>query len=543
MEGNKMAKSIDSLLEKHDAKTCTMSPPQDIASWSNILRQLGTLYVGSAIEAFKEYITNAADAGAKNIEITIVKKGPNKKICVADDGKGMYLPSNEKALLSESSDVTQIDYSKADISQESILRLPKKVGDSAKKLDETVQGKKAIGALAWQTLSDKVAFISKQKGQLPVAWICSHSKKGQDHVYESQVIDRIDKDYPLAFEHGTEVMFEKLSADTLKELSASRLKRELGSKFRDLIKDKGVKIRIKDGDSTLDVIPEEYSGEKIKEIPSKVDTKYGPIFFELYVNPAEKSGVIHVKQGIQTLIEDLSKKRDLLESPAWGSGILQGQIRANWLEPAAGRQEAELDDKAKVFFEECRKYNNMLEKIVQENSNANDGEQKKSFYNILFRACKQLFKDHPEYADFLTGYKVSKKGEEVEGIPVDEQKRQPIITPREPVEEPGKVGPKKPSKPVDPEDDGGVKVKPTTAIRFDDRDLGQDVLSLFEQDMNTIVFNHAHPCYIQAMRDPAKKKLYLTGLVGKEILSKAYKDRELTDQVIIFQQRLLGYSF
>lgn len=541
-----MVKSIDTLLEKHKAKNCTMSPPQDQATWNNILRQLGTIYVGSAIEAFKEYITNSADAGAKNITITLVKKGGVKKICVADDGKGMFLPPNEKQVLSDETDTTRIDYSKLDIHAESILRLPKKVGDSAKKLDETVQGKKAIGALAWQTLGDRVAFISRQKGQLPVAWICSHKKDGQDHMYESQVIDRLGgDDSPVTYSYGTDVIFESLNADTLKELNVSRLKRELGSKFRDLLKDKGVKIRINDGIVSTEVTPEEYSGERIKkeDIPYRVDTKYGPIFFELYVNPSEKNGMVHVKQGIQTLIEDLSKKNVLLESKAWGDPMLQGQIRADWLEPAAGRQETELDDKAAVFFETCRKYNEVLERIVQENTKASDPKQVAQFYGILRRACNKLLKEYPEYVDCLTGRRTSKKGETIDGVPVTEQ-RPPVQTPRLPKDEPEDVEEKpkkKPTKPVDIHGDGEVKAKPSVSLRFDDRDLGsQRVLSTFEEEFNTIVFNSAHENYISAMRDPVKRRLYLTGLAGKEILSKAYKDpKDLSDQVIIFQQRVL----
>ena len=197
-----------------------------------------------------------------------------------------------------------------------------RIGESVKRFDHTKQGEKAIGALAWQTLGDRVFFISRQESmKKSVAWSCEYLE-GDLPRFESRLLEGLVK-MPIS---GTMVTIERLN-DSYRQLSPKRLESELGSKFRDLLKS-GTKITIVDvlgpkNSQQSTVRPEEYAGELI--VNETLQTTYGPIMVEFYVNPNRKSS-IRLKHGIQTLLEDIADKIDYLQGhtvkgrTAWRKG-------------------------------------------------------------------------------------------------------------------------------------------------------------------------------------------------------------------------------
>ncbi|MBW2963826.1 ATP-binding protein [Candidatus Woesearchaeota archaeon] len=528
---------------------CPMDPPRDRHAWHGILRNLGTTYVGSSLDAIKEYITNAADAGARNITIEINRKGKTKQVIIHDDGTGMRLPEDERTLVS----ATRETLEQAVISPDSILRLPKSIGDSAKVFDSTTQGEKAIGALAWQTIGDAVTFISKQADQETVAWGCNYKKVGVQHTYSTRISygDQQPELSDYVGDHGTTVVIDQVSKSVLKELHPRRIEREFGSKFRDLLKS-GVNIVLKDGSGTYTLKPEEYQGRLLIDDTVTVDVEgeKNQIHFEIYFN-AGKKGVVHVKQGIQTLIENIGAKSDQLESDAWRSGFLAGQIKADWITPAAGRQDMENNTRAEIFYEAVRQYNRRVEEAIANYNEANNPSTRKEFYNKLQRALLRLCKDKPELADLFNGLRVSKYGTNVDGQPVPATTPTPN-PPGKPAKRPGKRKKKTEDKPdytgpngnqVDTTQEGTTTARKSFTLKFVDEDMPSHILSRYEPEGPAIVVNNTHPVYLSAIENPDRKDVLFSAITGKELLSRVYKGNpvELADKVIEFQQLFFEY--
>src|SRR3989344_469470 len=204
--------TLDKLLSGSIGQGCSFSAPQE-QSWNGVLRQLGTMYVGGASEALKEYISNGADATKDQPErkITVqLQRRKNKlaRVLIIDNGNGMKLPQDEQYLIGK----TSMDIGADKIAPDSILRLPKSVGDSAKFDDPSTQGNKAVGALSWQSIGNRVAFISHQKGSAPVAWACQYNTDATGrHNYQAKISVGPDVDVAvLKGQYGTAVVIDQI---------------------------------------------------------------------------------------------------------------------------------------------------------------------------------------------------------------------------------------------------------------------------------------------------------------------------------------------
>jgi hypothetical protein len=529
-------------LVKGKGTPCSIDPPRRQSTWNSIIRQLGCSYVYGPLDALKEFITNASDAGAKNITITLQpsKKGQSS-ILVSDDGHGMFLPPGEEIYIRRSAD----QYEDLEIEEHSILRIPKKIGDSVKRFEPTQHGDKAIGALAWQTLGDFVAFISKKKGWPMVAWSCSYQKRS-DPKNPNQYVPLIvrEKDQPniakyLTGPQGTTVVLDKISNEVMGQLRGATLQKDLGSRFRDLIKEKDVKITIKGEKGKRYVVePEVYQGKVL--LKETVQTKKGPIDFEIYISP-NKKGEVRIKHGLQTLVPKISMKRNHLKCDAWSSGYLSGQIRADWLTASATRQDMENDANAEIFFTAVRKYNKKVQDEVDKFKDAASPVKRRQLYNHMSKAFAAMLGENPQLEDLLTEYRATKRGKNKEGQP-DDDTIAPPGTGKSGGKSKGGSQRRKSAKLVDQTAEGATTSKQLT-LRFDENsELGPDVMSEFNKGLGLITFNSAHPEYIRVMDDAQRKKMYLAGLVGKELLSKIYHHPvELADKVIAFQQGYFEY--
>jgi hypothetical protein len=523
---------------------CDMRIPGDVQTQNNLLRQLGQIYNG-AFEAVKEYITNAADAGASEIEVRLKRKVPgNYSISVVDNGTGMRFHENEEQYIRSA-----LGTRMQNIAPDSILRFPRSIGNSIRYGDSSTQGKKAIGALAWQVLADGIEVISKQDGVEPVGWTCDYESDNEGRpTYTAHIVTDGISRRTVPGKKGTVITLKKVSEDRMKELLPHKLQQRIGSMFRDLLKE-GKRITIKDDKTgtNYNVTPEEYQGAPL--INETISTIYGPIKVDIYINPNQSDSVVRVKQGIQTLVEDISKERTHLESKAWISGMLTGQVKADWLEPDASREGIQLDKKAKVFYEKLRGLNDTLETAVDEYKKSIDPIANRAMYGLMGRAMKKLVAENPDLAELFGGYRKSNSGTLQLGQPVDgfaipvPGQHQPTPTTPTPTPTPGPGnGPKDPDagKPIDPSLEGRTKGSKAITLRFDEEAMPPHILSRFEEEASVIVFNNAARAYIEASRQPDAKKMYLAALVGKELMSTAYKDpRELADQVVLFQQKFI----
>ncbi|MBU1976195.1 MAG: ATP-binding protein [Nanoarchaeota archaeon] len=539
-----MAKKLDEILAASGTAT-TMSPPRDEATWHNLLRQLQTQYKGPA-GASKEPITNALDAKAPNITYTITRKSSGKHVATfEDDGLGMFLPPEEAYLVGRKAE----DLVKDDLHKRSILRLWESIGNSGKVDDADQQGEKAIGALFWGALGNKVTFISKHGDNPTVAWTCEHMMQGGKSSYRGSFVTETEDPRLTDFRstQGTTVIVEGINDAVLAQLKPALLTKKFGSWFRDPLRDGTSNITVKDNRGEYVVEPEEYMGTPV--VTEEIPTKYGPIAIEIYARPSQTTGEIRLKQGIQTLIDSFGKQyTDVLESESWSAGVLSGQVRADWLSPAAGREALADDDKSQTFFEALRTYNAQLEQAVATYKAAVDPAVRKSFYTSLTKIFKELCEQDDLLEQILSGEVVTQRGTMVDGSS-GEGYAPPVGGPGMGSQRRKSGKPKKrqepydgkTSSPVDDQGKGQVPTRKSRTLRFNDEDLKDPrKLSKYEDDTGVIVFNNAVDAWAEAVSTARGKAMYCSGLIGKELLGTVYTEpKELADEVIMFQQAFM----
>jgi hypothetical protein len=538
-----MTRQLEDLIEQNGV-ACPMQLPNDRQSNNNIIRQLGLIYGNNPTGALKEYITNAKDAGATEVTITL-GKGTGGGIVITDNGHGMCVPKSETHLVN----VPGFEFPD-ELAPYSILRLPKSIGNSAKRYVNSpdITGNKAIGALAWQSLGNKVIYTSRKQGEKAASWYCAYIGDGHcQHDYKTFVATEHDC-AAIAYNmpaHGTRVEIK----DVLAKLSPALLAKEIGSMYRDWILEKSVLVTIREGRNELVVRPEEYQGLKL--VSEEVQTKKGPLQVELRINPAHKNE-IRLKHKDVTLVDDFGKNyRTELGSDAWASGMITGQIKADWLEAGAGRTDlAPTADSTRLLFEHLSAYNPLLEEAVEKHKSGNDRLAQRRFYHKLAAAVSHVIRTNPEYERLISGFRYAKQGKVMNGQPGEG-----IAPPTPDVDADGTdrgrgrdpkkhYDPREPDagKPIDTSKDGTTTGKKCLALGFDYQDdFGNNqVLSRLEVEHSLIVFNSEAPPYIAAMADPEKKAIYHAAVVAKELMSLVYKEpRELADRMIEFQQKTL----
>jgi hypothetical protein len=564
-----MNKQLEEMIDEVGI-ACPMDIPKDQRTVDNILRNLGLAYVGGPIHSLKEYITNAIDAGATNIEIMVKSKRDEGSIKVLDNGRGMFLPEEEVQYVPLG---ISADYEKLNLAEGSILVLPKKVCQSPKLFDPEAQGEKGIGALAWQSLCDRVFFVSKMQEQDPVAWACSYNSEPEegrskfsskviasDSNSENKVANELFQEVPG--DNGTAVLLRGISKDKVKPTRLNDLAKKLGSIFRDPLRgvfldadrNEPVHITIDDGKTKRIVAPEEYLGKVL--IQESVSCKYGKVHFEIYISPTGNS-CVHLKQGIQTIIDNFGKsKRSDLGTDAWGSNYLAGQIRADWVEPGAGRQEIGGGQKEEAFYEVVRSFNQRVEGAIESYKHANSFERKKSIYNSLSKAVSKLMAEDSQVNDLIEGgHRVGTR--RLSNPPIDGGEGEPGTStgPNAPGgPSGGKTGTKKTpgtdgeptpgtGKGINPDKPGKTPSRKGRGLRFRDSNEFKDPnqLSKFEEEFYAVVINNQTPEWMEAIENPATMREFCAYLGAKEVLRpRCETAEELTDKTWGLYRKIMG---
>lgn len=547
--------SLTDIVRTADAIDAPLSLPQNMDVWYRFLRQVGTLY-GTARDGLREFVSNAYDAGATEVTVTLDTAGKNKRIVVEDNGTGMWLPDDERKFVPQATLSLPEGVS---IDDASILRLPKSIGDSAKRMHADVQGEKALGTLGFQEVGNRVGFFSRKDGNVPVGYVCAYVPRDGEPWYDAQVLQRVD-DAHAPQGHGTRVIIEDLLDEALRMFKPSSLQKELGSTFSGVLttdpdevapKSKMV-LKIRCGSKEYAVAPEEYQG--IDEILDQtVDVPgHGKIQIYLRGSPVKRDVGIHVHQGIQKLLDDLGRKAKVLGSDAWNSGYFTGKVRADWVTPNAPRNDIAADEKSKAFYAALREFNPVLEEHVKRyRSEREDGSQQKDFYTRLESAVRDAVRNDRSLLDMLSGRMVTKKGELVDGGEADQGFGTGQTLPDG--EERGgggggsgggTSGTQGEGRPRDQNKSGKVNTRKSFTLAFYERPL-DGKLSEFEDEFGpAIVFNNIADAYVRANRaDPLVRVQYFTGLIAKEIYSNLVGIRdpaELADRIVEFQQMMAG---
>jgi hypothetical protein len=326
----------------------------------------------------------------------------------------------------------------------------------------------------------------------------------------------------------------------LRQLSTRQIVNDFSSRFRDVIKSGELSILVHDNGKQIAIAPEEYLGTQI--LKEKVITTYGPVYFEIHLNPG-RNGVVHLRQGIQTLVENfgVAKERELGDE-VWRSGYLNGQIRADWLSPTASRQDFELDLKAEAFFDVVRGYNEQLAHEVDQYLKQTDKKVVQSYVNKIHSALRKYVRDFPELGDLINGYEPSRRGVEVPGKPIPGLKIGEVEEPEEP-EHHHVPHVKHPKRIIDPNEPGTTRARPVRAIHMQVEDLTDPhVLSSYHVKAGILFINSIAPSFIEAIRQPELRANYFAGLIGKELLSQRHADpKRLADEILKFQVQFAAY--
>lgn len=157
-----------------------------------VLNHLGRGLYRSFATVVAEAISNAWDAEAKVVEVTISKN----KLVVEDNGKGMDSNDFQNRFLN-------VGYSRRD--------------DKENKSKRKVIGRKGIGKLAMLSISDKVTIVSKKSGSEITGGSINNAKlddeiKKRGNYFLENLTDLQKKQlFPSTKKSGTKIIFDKIN--------------------------------------------------------------------------------------------------------------------------------------------------------------------------------------------------------------------------------------------------------------------------------------------------------------------------------------------
>lgn len=157
-----------------------------------VLNHLGRGLYRSFATVIAEAISNAWDAEAKVVEVTISKN----QLVVEDNGKGMDSHDFQGKFLN-------VGYSRRD--------------DKDNKSKRKVIGRKGIGKLAMLSISDKVTIVSKKSGLETTGGIINNTelddeiKKRGNYLLENLTDHQKNKLFPSNKKSGTKIIFNTIN--------------------------------------------------------------------------------------------------------------------------------------------------------------------------------------------------------------------------------------------------------------------------------------------------------------------------------------------
>jgi hypothetical protein len=157
-----------------------------------VLNHLGRGLYRSFATVVAEAISNAWDAEAKVVEVTISKD----RLVIEDNGKGMDSSDFQDRFLN-------VGYSRRD--------------DKNNKSKRNVIGRKGIGKLAMLSISDKVTIVSKKSGSEITGGIINNAKlddeiKNRGNYFLEKLTDHQKKQlFPSSKKCGTKIIFDKIN--------------------------------------------------------------------------------------------------------------------------------------------------------------------------------------------------------------------------------------------------------------------------------------------------------------------------------------------
>lgn len=313
------------------------------------------------LKAIAEFVENSIDAQARHVTIIRGKEHGQQYLKVIDDGQG--IPCAEDGLPDFKYVATHIcDSLKRRLKQEGV---------------QDIQGEFGIGLLSFWTVGHELMMISSGKDGKAYQMEMKKGMPGYVVILRPRLL-------PVK---GTQLIISRLLAG-IRNLNGEKIQRYLASELRDRIRHSGVKIRIIDRTSRLElnVEPRQYEGRLIHDIP-QINTPFGDVYVELYLTERNPENCISLFRSGTRVLPNITVL-DIFQCEPWTSGYFQGVIDVPFLHLTPGTRDGIIQDEHFAVF--CDSLINLKERlnvIVSEQSKA---EEERMSKNIL-RSVQKAF--------------------------------------------------------------------------------------------------------------------------------------------------------
>jgi hypothetical protein len=312
------------------------------------------------LKAIAEFVENSIDAQARHVTIIRGKERDQQYLKVIDDGQG--IPCTEDGIPDFKYVATHIcDSLKRRLKEEGI---------------QNIQGEFGIGLLSFWTVGHKLMMVSSGKDGKAYQMEMKKGEPGYTVIPRPRLL-------PIK---GTQLTISHLLSG-IRTLNGEKIQRYLASEIRDRIKHSGVKIRIIDRTSRLelDVEPRQYEGRLIHDLP-QINTPFGDIYTELYLSEKKPENCISLFRSGTRVLPDITVL-DLFQCEPWTSGYFQGVIDVPFLHLTPGTRDGIIhDERFAGFCDSLIGLKEWLSLIAAEQSKAEEERMSKSILRSVQKA-------------------------------------------------------------------------------------------------------------------------------------------------------------
>ncbi|MFZ2603166.1 MAG: ATP-binding protein, partial [Candidatus Omnitrophota bacterium] len=312
------------------------------------------------LKAIAEFVENSIDAQARHVTIIRGKEHDQQYLKVIDDGQG--IPCSEEGIPDFKFVATHIcDSLKRRLKEEGV---------------QNIQGEFGIGLLSFWTVGHKLMMVSSGKDGKAYQMEMEKGMPGYVIIPRSRLL-------PVK---GTQLTISRLLAG-IRNLNGEKIQRYLASELRDRIRHSGVKIKIIDRTSRLElnVEPRQYEGQLIHDLP-QINTPFGDVYVELYLYEKNPENCISLFRSGTRVLPNITVL-DLFQCEPWTSGYFQGVIDAPFLHLTPGTRDGIIqDDHFAGFSDSLINLKGRLNAIVLEQSKAEEERMSKSILRSVQKA-------------------------------------------------------------------------------------------------------------------------------------------------------------
>src|SRR3989338_5498474 len=286
------------------------------------------------LKAIAEFVENSIDAQARHVTIIRGKERDLQYLKVIDDGQG--IPCTEDGIPDFKYVATHIcDSLKRRLKEEGI---------------QNIQGEFGIGLLSFWTVGHKLMMVSSGKDGKAYQMEMKKGEPGYAVIPRPRLL-------PVK---GTQLTISHLLSG-IRTLNGEKIQRYLASELRDRIRHSGVKIRIIDRTSRLelDVEPRQYEGRLIHDL-TQIITPFGDVYVELYLSEKKPENHVSLFRSGTRVLPDITVL-DLFQCEPWTSGYFQGVIDVPLLHLTPGTRDGIIHDE--LFAGLCDSSINLKERL------------------------------------------------------------------------------------------------------------------------------------------------------------------------------------